>query len=148
MFPPEGRVATPAVAVPLIVARQRRFAASDLLVPMGYRRSGVRPVPLLDGLSPQMGGTVTEARTPAMAQTDQTAGEEPQPASAADRPTRADALRRIAAEVSGRHDLDGLFRDVIDEAFTLFSVDQAGLFMYDDTPAPLRVVAQRGGSGS
>ncbi len=59
-------------------------------------------------------------------------------------PTRADALRRIAAEVSGRHDLDGLFRDVIDEAFALFGVDQAGLWMYDDTPTPLRLVAQRG----
>ncbi len=44
-----------------------------------------------------------------------------------DAPPRADALRRIAAEVSGRHDLDGLFRDVIDEAFALFGVDQAGL---------------------
>ena len=52
----------------------------------------------------------------------------------ADLPTRADALRRIAAEVSGRHDLDGLFRDVIDEAFTLFGVDQAGLWTYDDGP--------------
>jgi hypothetical protein len=59
-------------------------------------------------------------------------------------PTRGDALRRIAAEVSGRHDLDGLFRDVIDEAFTLFGVDQAGLWLFDDGPTPLRLVAQRG----
>ncbi len=79
-----------------------------------------------------------------MAQPHQPAGEEPPPATAADRPTRADALRRIAAEVSGRHDLDGLFRDVIDEAFTLFGVDQAGLWMYDDSPTPLSAVAQRG----
>ena len=62
----------------------------------------------------------------------------------ADLPTRATALRRIAAEVSGRQDLDGLFRDVIDEAFTLFGVDQAGLWAYDDGPRPLRLVAQRG----
>ena len=62
----------------------------------------------------------------------------------ADLPTRTAALRRIAAEVSGRHDLDGLFRDVIDEAFTLFGVDQAGLWTYDDGPRPLRLVAQRG----
>lgn len=62
----------------------------------------------------------------------------------ADLPTRADALRRIAAEVSGRHDLDGLFRDVIDEAFALFGVDQAGLWMYDGSPTPLRLVAERG----
>jgi GAF domain-containing protein len=79
-----------------------------------------------------------------MADPHPTAGEEPPPAPGGDRPTRADALRRIAAEVSGRHDLDGLFRDVIDEAFTLFGVDRAGLWMYDDTPTPLRVVAQRG----
>jgi diguanylate cyclase (GGDEF)-like protein len=79
-----------------------------------------------------------------MAQPQQPAGGEPPPATAADRPTRADALRRIAAEVSGRHDLDGLFRDVIDEAFTLFGVDQAGLWMYDDAPTPLTAVAQRG----
>ncbi len=62
----------------------------------------------------------------------------------ADLPTRTAALRRIAAEVSGRQDLDGLFRDVIDEAFTLFGVDQAGLWIYDDGPTPLRLVAQRG----
>ncbi len=85
-----------------------------------------------------------EARAPAMADPHPTTGEESPPTSAGDRPTRADALRRIAAEVSGRHDLDGLFRDVIDEAFTLFGVDQAGLWMYDDGPTPLRAVAQRG----
>ena len=44
-------------------------------------------------------------------------------------PTRADALRRIAAKVSGRRDLDGLFEDVIDEAFPLFGVDRAGLWL-------------------
>ena len=54
-------------------------------------------------------------------------GEEPPPSSGKrspapptpldpDRPTRADALRRIAAEVSGRQDLGSLFRDVIDES--------------------------------
>ena len=70
----------------------------------------------------------------------------PEPGSAppADLPLRTAALRRIAAEVSGRHDLDGLFRDVIDEAFELFRVDQAGLWMFDDSPLPLRLVAQRG----
>ena len=61
-----------------------------------------------------------------------------------DRPTRADALRRIAAEVSGRQDLGSLFRDVIDESFALFGVDQAGLWTYDDSPTPLTLVAQRG----
>ncbi|MEX1170603.1 MAG: EAL domain-containing protein [Chloroflexota bacterium] len=61
-----------------------------------------------------------------------------------DRLTRADALRRFAAEVSGRQDLDGLFRDVIDESFTLFGVDEAGLWMYDDSATPLQLAAQRG----
>jgi diguanylate cyclase (GGDEF)-like protein len=70
--------------------------------------------------------------------------EEPSPAPGADLPIRADALRRIVAEVSGRQDLDGLFRDVIDEAFTLFGVDQAGLWMHDDSAAPRRLVAERG----
>ena len=71
-------------------------------------------------------------------------GEEPPPTPGSGVPTRADALRRIAAEVSGHHDLDGLFRDVIDEAFNVFGVDQAGLWLYDDSPTPLRLVAQRG----
>jgi len=71
------------------------------------------------------------------------AGEEP-PNAPDSAPTRADALRRIAAKVSGRLDLDGLFRDVIDESFALFGVDQAGLWTYDESPTPLRLVAQRG----
>ena len=35
---------------------------------------------------------------------------------------------RIAAKVSGRRDLTGLFDDIIDEAFALFGVDRAGLW--------------------
>ena len=69
---------------------------------------------------------------------------EPRPLPDAALPQRADTLRRIAAEVSGRQDLDGLFRDVIDESFTLFGVDEAGLWTYDDSPNPLVLVAQRG----
>jgi diguanylate cyclase (GGDEF)-like protein len=61
-----------------------------------------------------------------------------------DQPTRADALRRFAAEVSGRQDLAGLFEDVIDESFTLFGVDAAGLWTYDGSPTPLHLAAQRG----
>jgi diguanylate cyclase (GGDEF)-like protein len=64
--------------------------------------------------------------------------------SGVDRSTRADALRRFAAEVSGRQDLEGLFRDVIDESFTLFGVDEAGLWTYDGSPTPLQLAAQRG----
>src|SRR6185437_13109164 len=60
-------------------------------------------------------------------------------------PTRADALRRIAAKVSGRRDVAGLFDDVIDEAFALFGVDRAGLWLYDpNAPEPLKVAAHRG----
>ena len=60
-------------------------------------------------------------------------------------PTTADALSRIAAKVSGRRDVSGLFEDVIDEAFRLFGVDRAGLWLYDPTAArPLSLGAHRG----
>jgi diguanylate cyclase (GGDEF)-like protein len=60
-------------------------------------------------------------------------------------PTRADALGRIAAKVSGRRDLTGLFDDIIDEAFGLFGVDRAGLLTYEPAAErPLRLAAQRG----
>ena len=60
-------------------------------------------------------------------------------------PTRADALSRIAAKVSGRRELAGLFDDIIDEAFGLFGVDRAGLWMYDPAAdPPLALAAQRG----
>ena len=60
-------------------------------------------------------------------------------------PTRAEALGRIAAEVSGRRDLTALFHDIIDEAFKLFGVDRAGLWTYDAAlEQPLELAAQRG----
>jgi diguanylate cyclase (GGDEF)-like protein len=60
-------------------------------------------------------------------------------------PTRADALGRIASKVSGRRDVEGLFNDVIDEAFGLFGVDRAGLWLYDRSAAtPLSLGAHRG----
>jgi diguanylate cyclase (GGDEF)-like protein len=60
-------------------------------------------------------------------------------------PTRADALSRIAAKVSGRRELAGLFDDIIDEAFGLFGVDRAGLWTYDPiSERPLTLAAQRG----
>ena len=60
-------------------------------------------------------------------------------------PTRAEALGRIAAEVSGRRDLTALFHDIIDEAFKLFGVDRAGLWTYDEAASPpLTMAAQRG----
>jgi GAF domain-containing protein len=54
--------------------------------------------------------------------------------------TPSDGSRRR----SGRQDLDGLFRDVIDRSFTLFGVDEAGLWTYDDSATPLKLAAQRG----
>ena len=69
----------------------------------------------------------------------------PQPRAAVTDPNRAESLGRIAAEVSGRRDLTGLFHDIIDEAFKLFGVDRAGLWTYDDTKdVPLELAAQRG----
>ena len=62
----------------------------------------------------------------------------------ADEATRAAALRRIVAEVSGSQDLDRLFQEVIDASFALFGADRAGLWIYDDSPAPLNLAAQRG----
>ncbi len=60
-------------------------------------------------------------------------------------PTRADALSRIAAEVSGRRDLSRLGRDIIDEAFAIFGVDRAGLWTFDPTAVtPFELAAQRG----
>lgn len=58
---------------------------------------------------------------------------------------RADALRRIAAKVSGRREIEGLFEDIIDESFALFGVERAGLWLYDEgAHRPLRLAAQRG----
>ena len=57
---------------------------------------------------------------------------------------RSAALLRIAAGVSGQQDLARLFEDVIDESFSLFGVDQAGLWMYREGPQPLSLAAQRG----
>ena len=56
-----------------------------------------------------------------------------------------DALRRIAAEVSGSLDLPTLFEDVIDDSLALFSVDRLGLWLYDASrPRPLTIAAHRG----
>ena len=58
--------------------------------------------------------------------------------------SRGDVLRRFAAQVSGQLDLDRLFRDVIDESFALFGVDEAGLWLYDGSDTPFELAAQRG----
>jgi diguanylate cyclase (GGDEF)-like protein/excisionase family DNA binding protein len=61
-----------------------------------------------------------------------------------DRAARADALRRIAAEVSGAPDLPTLFEDVLDDSVGLFGVDRAGLWLYDGTSHPFKLATQRG----
>jgi diguanylate cyclase (GGDEF)-like protein len=59
--------------------------------------------------------------------------------------SRSDALRRIAADVSGKLDLVLLFQHVVDESFALFAVDRAGLWLYDGAAdRPLTLAAQRG----
>ncbi len=63
---------------------------------------------------------------------------------AVDHATRSEALRRIAAQVSGSQDVERLFGEVIDAAFALFGVDRAGLWTYESGPKPLRLAAQRG----
>jgi diguanylate cyclase (GGDEF)-like protein len=58
---------------------------------------------------------------------------------------RGEALRRIAAEVSGPLDLPTLFDDVIEDSLALFSVDRVGLWLYDDSRSrPLTLAAHRG----
>src|SRR5690349_3136877 len=92
---------------------------------MGYRPGTHLTVPSR-GMSDVVGRSVPEPRR---------APEPRTPARAAAAvpadPTRAEALSRIAAKVSGRRDLASLFDDIIDEAFGLFGVDRAGLWVYD-----------------
>ena len=114
---------------------------------MGYRGSGCSHLRLGQHQTPPDGGSSDllleeSAISTVSAQRRRPAIQKTEPAD--DRSTRADALRRFAAEVSGRQDLDGLFRDVIDESFTLFGCDEAGLWTYDDSPTPLTLAAQRG----
>ena len=125
---------------------------------MGYRSGGYRTVPFPQsspcgrrGVTPHPGephppheprrGRIHIGRAaivPPIRQPDR-------PANPATDPTRAEALGRIAAEVSGRRDLTGLFHDIIDEAFKLFGVDRAGLWTYDASlERPLELAAQRG----
>ena len=61
-----------------------------------------------------------------------------------------DALRRIAAEVSGPLDLPTLFDDVIADSMTLFSVARVGLWLYDEArqrPVHARRPPRRAGRG-
>jgi diguanylate cyclase (GGDEF)-like protein len=56
----------------------------------------------------------------------------------------SDALRRIAAEVSGPFDLPTLFDEVIEDSVALFSVRRVGLWLYDASRQhPLSLAARR-----
>jgi diguanylate cyclase (GGDEF)-like protein/PAS domain S-box-containing protein len=57
--------------------------------------------------------------------------------------TRAEALRRIASEVSGKLDLTSVFDAVMDNAYALFGIDRCGLWLVEPDDRPLRLVAQR-----
>ncbi|MEO8230125.1 MAG: EAL domain-containing protein [Chloroflexota bacterium] len=57
---------------------------------------------------------------------------------------RDEALRGIAAAVSGRTDLATLFDDVIAYTSAFFSVERAGLWLMEDAFHPFRLAAHRG----
>jgi len=56
-----------------------------------------------------------------------------------------DALRRLAADVSGQLDLEALFADVVANAMSLFSLARMGLWLYDRTHShPFSLAAEHG----
>ncbi len=76
--------------------------------------------------------------------------DKPPPAVADDLPLRqireqlagGEALRRIAAEVSGPLDLPTLFEEVLADSMALFSVSRVGLWLYDGShPLPFTLAA-------
>ena len=63
----------------------------------------------------------------------------------ADQLAGGDALRRLAAEVSGQLDLTTLFADVVADAMSLFSLARMGLWLYDEAHRhPFSLAAQHG----
>ncbi len=57
----------------------------------------------------------------------------------------ADALQRLAAEVSGRLDLDTIIADVVVDAIGLFGLSRMGVWLYDAGRShPFRLAAQSG----
>ena len=57
---------------------------------------------------------------------------------------RAETLRRITAEISGAPDLETLFEDVLDSSISLFNCELAGLWLYDGSDRPFKLVGHRG----
>lgn len=65
-----------------------------------------------------------------------------QPSEASDPRRREDAIRKIAAEVSRRTDLDTILADVIGASVGLFSADRAALWLFEpDLPKPFQLAA-------
>jgi diguanylate cyclase (GGDEF)-like protein/excisionase family DNA binding protein len=58
--------------------------------------------------------------------------------------TRAQALRRIASEISGKLDLQVVFESVLDDAAALFGNELSGLWLTQPGPHRLRLAAYRG----
>src|SRR5919198_1453621 len=57
---------------------------------------------------------------------------------------RAGTPRRITAEISGAPDLETLFEDVLDSSISLFNCELAGLWLYDGSDRPFKLVGHRG----
>ncbi len=70
-------------------------------------------------------------------------GRTPRESSRPAAPVRDEALRRIAAEVSHRLDLEAVFEDVLESSVALFGADRAGLWLMEDGPRPFRLAAHR-----
>ena len=64
---------------------------------------------------------------------------------AADPVSGADALRRLAADVSGKLDLESLFEDAVASTIGLFGLSRIGLWLYDGRRThPFTLAAQEG----
>ncbi len=57
---------------------------------------------------------------------------------------RAEALRRVVAEVSANLELDEVFEDVLGSSHALFGAEVAGLWLLEHGRHPFRLVAHRG----
>ncbi len=56
---------------------------------------------------------------------------------------RGDALRQVAAKISGQRGLVEVFEDILDHSATLFGADRAGLWLVQPGDQPFALAAQR-----
>jgi diguanylate cyclase (GGDEF)-like protein len=98
--------------------------------------------------NPQPGTSTGESGARPVSEPDRRSTAEIEPASLSgirDQLAGGDALRRLAAEVSGQLDLETLFADVVADAMALFSLARMGLWLYDSTHShPFSLAAQHG----